>query len=312
MTELMTPTQATDQAEAILQVFQTAAHPLTVKEAEKHYNGPKLKKDEFRQIVESQLLMRGQLFRCSPSGKNPRYWVHDEEENVRDKVVELLSREPLAESKLAAAVNKALPKVSSTAAIKNCIQSMRQTSQLHERPGKGKTMLLSLQPYDPLEAITLTKAALKTLSGMLAKVQALGGGMDQFLQIIRRHLQPGAEPTQGQPQQRAIPQQRTEGAGGPRTPRPESEIVQLILKGMYDLNSAVDQGATVILRDLRRHMPAEYRGHETFDPAIIQLAEQERIVLHRHDQPSFLTDSERDELVRDANGTYFTAIAQRV
>jgi hypothetical protein len=94
--------------------------------------------------------------------------------------------------------------------------------------------------------------------------------------------------------------------------RTESEIDELILKGMCDLDSAVNQGAMVLLRDLRRHMPPEYRTHEAFDAAVIRLAGQERIVLHRHDQVAFLTDAERDELVRDNNGTYFTAIAQRV
>jgi hypothetical protein len=316
MTDLLTPTHTTEQAEAVLQVFETAAHPITVKEAEKEYSGPKLKKDELRQLVEGQLLMKGQLFRCSPAGKNPRYWVHDEEEKVRETVVELLASEPLAESKLATAVNKALPKVSSTAAIKNYIHSLRQSGQLHERPGKGKTMLLSLQPYDPLEAITLTKATINSLYGVLAKVQALGGGMEQLLQIIRRQLQPVAQQAPTPPQDPTTSRPpRGEGADGHSTTisvRLEGEIEQLILKGMHDLNSAVDQGATVLLRDLRRHMPAIYRSHETFDPTVIRLAEQERIVLHRHDQPSFLTDAERDELVRDENGTYFTALAQRV
>ena len=39
-------------------------------------------------------------------------------------------------------------------------------------------------------------------------------------------------------------------------------------------------------------MPEEYRRHETFDTAVLNLAEQERIVLHRHDQPSYLTDAD--------------------
>ena len=319
MTNLSAPMHATEPAEAVLQVFQTTPHPLTVPQAEKLYNGPKLKKNELRQIVEDQLLMQGQLFKCSPSGKNPRYWVDDEEERVRKTVKEMLAKEPLAESKLATAVNKALPKISSPAAIKNYLQTMRREGLLHERPGKGKTMLLSLQPYDPLSAIILNKATIKSLSAMLAKIESLGGGMDDFLQVIRSQMLPSAPqtppPVAPQPQLHELPEERQEDAPNRREnepPHPASEIDELILKGMHDLNAAVDQGATVLLRDLRRHMPPEYRSHEAFDAAVIRLAEQERIVLHRHDQVSFLTDAERDELVRDQNGTYFTAIAQRV
>ena len=298
MTNLSALMHATEPAEAVLQVFQTTPHPLTVPQAEKLYSGPKLKKNELRQIVESQLLMQGQLFKCSPSGKTPRYWIYDEEERVRETVEELLAGEPLSESKLVTVVNKTLPKISSTAAIKNYLQTMRREGLLHQRPGKGKTMLLSLQPYDPLLAITLTKATLKSLSAVLTKIESLGGGIDDFLQVIRRQMRP------------SLPQ--TPNIRENELPRPESEIDELILKGMRDLNAAVDQGDTVLLRDLRRHMPPEYRSHEAFDAAVIRLAEQERIVLHRHDQVSFLTDAERDELVRDQNGTYFTAIAQRV
>lgn len=95
-------------------------------------------------------------------------------------------------------------------------------------------------------------------------------------------------------------------------PTPHTEIDELILKGMRDLDSAAEQGASVLLRDLRRNMPAEYRRRETFDAAVIGLAEQERVVLHRHDQPSCLTDAERDELVRDGAGTFYISLAKRV
>lgn len=319
MTNLSAPMPATEPAEAILHVFQTTPHPLTVAQAEKLYNGPKLKKGELRQLIETQLLMQGQLFKCSPSGKSSRYWSHDEEEKVRETVVDLLANAPLAESKLATAVNKALPKISSPAAIKNYLHNMRHEGLLHQWPGKGKTMLLSLRPYDPLSAITLTAATRKSLSAVLAKIETLGGSMEDLLQVIRRQLRPSTPqappPVMPQAQLPELAQAKQEEEASARENEPSwpaREIDELILKGMRDLNAAVDQGATVLLRDLRRHMPPEYRSHEAFDAAVIRLAEQEKIVLHRHDQPSFLTDAERDELVRDANGTYFTAIAQRV
>jgi hypothetical protein len=328
MTNLSAPGVPTDQAEVILQVFQNAPHPITTSQAEKNWKDqsrPKLKKNELRQIVESQLLMQGRLFRCSPSGKNARYWVHDEEHMIREKVEELLNVEPLAEGKLATAVNNALPKISSPAAIKNYIQTMRREGLLHDRPGKAgtKTMLLSLQPASPFDAISLKRGTLTDLSNALAKVESLGGNVDRLLQIIREQLRrpapakaSPAKPREGEMEHREQPVgYRTSGpvtGAEPRAAMSRPEIDELILKGMRDLDSAVEYGASVLLRDLRRHMPGEYHGHDTFDVAVLRLADQDRIVLHRDDQPACLTDAERDELVRDEEGTYYVSIAKRV
>ncbi len=333
MTNLSAPAASTDQAEAILQVFQTAAHPLTVPQAEKLYQGPKLKKKQLAQIVESQLLMQGQLFKCSPAGKSPRYWAHDEEQMVRERIEEVLAvNESMTEKSLADTVSKALPKISSKVAIDGYIQVMRQEGLLHEWPNESKNTrksknpkpnpkILSLQKYDPITAITFSAATLKALASALAKVELLGGSMEQFLQLLRKRLLPLKSEAFPQPETRngernyEPPHHETKSPFPPNKPEsalPPSEIEDLILKGMRDLDSAADQGASVLLRDLRRHMPAEYRRHETFDAAVIGLAEQERIVLHRHDQPSCLTDAERDELVRDEAGTFYISLAKRV
>lgn len=325
MTQLSVPALSMDQAEAVLSVFQTASHPLTAPQAEKLYRGPKLKRNQFRQIVEGQLLMQGKLFKCSPAGKSPRYWSQDEEQKVREKVEELLNQGHLAEPKLASAVNKALPKISSPSAIKNYLHTMRREGLVHERPGKGKakTMLLSLQPCSPFDAISLKKGTLTDLSNALAQVESLGGTVERLLQIVREQLSRSAPAKPLPPQQRQSEAQRTGEHDGYQTahsqpqdviepPAPRLEIDDLILKGMHDLDSAVDHGASVLLRDLRRHMPDVYRGHDSFDAAVLRLADQDRIVLHRDDQPAGLTDAERDELVRDEQGTYYISIAKRV
>jgi hypothetical protein len=310
MTTMSAPAPTTDRAEAVLKVFQTAAHPLTLALAQKSYQGPSLSKKEFSRIVEDHLLMEGHLHKCSPSGRSARYWAQDEEHKVREKVRELLSAGALAESKVATAVNKALPKVSSPAAIKEFLQGMRQKGLLHEWPGKGKAKALALRPFDAVALVAFKTKTLEDLSGVLAKVEPLGVSVDQFLQVIRQRLRP----LQPEPAPQAVATApRVPGLNGPgMSGGLGAELDDLILKGMRDLDPAVQSGASVLLRDLRRHMPPEYRQHETFDAAVIRLAEQGRVVLHRHDQPSLLTAEERDELVRDESGTYFTSIAHRV
>jgi hypothetical protein len=215
------------------------------------------------------------------------------------------------ESKLATAVNKALPKISSPAIIKGIIQEMCREGRVHERPGKGKTSSLSLRPFDAAELISFKKGTLTDLSSVLAKVEPLGVTLDKFLQILAEHLRPRVQaPARTPPVASA---ERLEPASSEeRDAVPAMELDALILKGMRDLDPAVQTGASVLLRDLRRHMPAEYRQHDTFDAAVIRLAEQGRVVLHRHDYPAMLTDVELDELVRDESGTYFTSISHRV
>jgi hypothetical protein len=274
------------------------------------------------QIVEGELLMRGQLFRCSPAGKTPRYWYHDEEEKVRETIDLLLGREALSERNLTTAVNQALPKISSAKAIKNQIQAMLREGRLHERPGKKRdAKLLSLERYDPLADIHFKPATVKDLSSALAKVESFGGSMEQFLKLLREQLRPSATATPVEPAEQKIERELRQEPNGqeqtslhdPSASEPfQAEIDNLLLKGMHDLNSAIEQGASVLLRDLWRLMPPEYRRHETFDAAVLRLADEGRIVLHRHDQPSILTDAERNELVRDEAGTYYTSIAQRV
>jgi hypothetical protein len=310
MTTLSAPAPATDLSEAVLQVFQTSAHPLTVSQALKLYQGPKLSAKELARMIEDELVMQGRLFKCSPSGKSTRYWRNDEEQRVRETVERLLGEQPLPESKLASAVNKALPKVSSVPTIKGVIKKMRQDGQVHERPGKGKTSLLGLQPFDAAELIAFKKGTLTDLASVLAKVEPLGVSLQRFLHVLAEKLRPSGQ-TASCPALASAPS-LVQASREENNAFPTMELEDLIIKGMRDLDPAVQSGASVLLRDLRRHMPPEYRQHETFDAAVIRLAEDGRVVLHRHDQPSYLTDAERDELVRDQSGTYFTSIAHRV
>ena len=86
----------------------------------------------------------------------------------------------------------------------------------------------------------------------------------------------------------------------------------MILKGMGDLENKAAEGVPVSLREPRRHMPAEYRGHDTFDRAVLRLADEGKVVVHRHNQPAQLLENEREELVRDDAGTYYTLVNYRV
>ncbi|MBS0263612.1 MAG: hypothetical protein JSS02_16845 [Planctomycetes bacterium] len=85
---------------------------------------------------------------------------------------------------------------------------------------------------------------------------------------------------------------------------PAFDLVALIRR----LEPRANQGAVVAARDLR---PASGLDKVTFDRAVLDLARQGRLSLHRHDFVASLTSAARDELVTDGAGTYYVGMALR-
>ena len=65
------------------------------------------------------------------------------------------------------------------------------------------------------------------------------------------------------------------------------------------------------LRDLRRSMDFQNVDKSAFDQAVLRLADQGKVALHRHDFPAGLSTEDRAELVTDATGDFYVGIALR-
>jgi hypothetical protein len=65
----------------------------------------------------------------------------------------------------------------------------------------------------------------------------------------------------------------------------------------------------VSIRELRRSAGL---AKSTFDNTVLSLALKGKVALHHHDFPSSLPPDERDELVRDEQGTYYVGIVPKV
>ncbi len=74
------------------------------------------------------------------------------------------------------------------------------------------------------------------------------------------------------------------------------------------IEPGAERGALVGARELRRavHLPKP-----EFDHAVLELARQGQLSLHRHDYATSLTQEERDELVTDGDGTFYVGMALR-
>ncbi|MDB5386811.1 MAG: uncharacterized protein JWM11_2457, partial [Planctomycetaceae bacterium] len=77
---------------------------------------------------------------------------------------------------------------------------------------------------------------------------------------------------------------------------------------MKRLEPGAERGALVGARELRRAAQIE---KSRFDTAVLGLARQGKLSLHRHDYPTSLTQDERDDLVTDGAGTYYVGLAIR-
>ena len=89
---------------------------------------------------------------------------------------------------------------------------------------------------------------------------------------------------------------------------PKREIVVDLVSLMKSIEPAADNGALVAARELRR---AAQLDKSQFDRAVLDLARQGQLMLHRHDFAAGLSTAERDELVTDGAGTYYVGMALR-
>jgi hypothetical protein len=311
-----------EKAEAIMSVLRTAKQPMTAAQIQKEYKGPKLKKGELDDIVRTQLLLDGGVFECVPSGKTARYWVRDERQLIRDEVEQVLAGGPLADGAIATAVVKALGKVTTPKGVKEVLAELAQGKQLHKHPAPAKKVIYGLEPYDALSSMKLKAGTLNDLKKLFDGVAREGVTLERVLQAVGRLVAPGAAPAGG-----AASQGTTSNARSPVQPGPapqeanghtqrravdDREVRDQILKVMREIEPNVDDGAPVSIRELRRRMLSEFQSKGVFDRVILQMAEEEQLVIHRHDHPSSLTEEARNELVRDPQGHFYSSVAQRV
>lgn len=108
----------------------------------------------------------------------------------------------------------------------------------------------------------------------------------------------------------AVGATKTNAAAGPATPREKKptaakETPASVLQAVQSL-SEKQRGGPVMARDITQAMPGT--SPEQVGKELEKLADEGKVILHRHDQPSFLTDAEKTQLPRLSNGTYITAV----
>lgn len=318
--------------EAIVQLLRDSDQPLTVAEIKKRYPQSKKPSDQkLRQAVET-LLLSSQIFECPPKGKSTRYWIRDEEQLIREKILELTRHKAWTKMTLDKELVKVIPKGTTPAWRTKLLDRMRKEELLYEHPPvRGTAFLLAASPVNPRQYLTPTM--LKQLSAAWKKLEKVGVSVDQVLLIVREQLAPNSVPGQeagseattsptdlsltsalgNSSVKEVVGSAPTLAPSAPATAvsLPDLEINDLIFKGMLDLEANAAEGAMVSTSELRRWMPPEYQHQDTFDKAILQLAQEDRIYLYKDNDPNLVSEQERNEMVRDEQGNYYIYMAQR-
>jgi len=204
-----------------------------------------------------------------------------------------------------ATVEGLIPKSHVEAALKELIDEGRIL--VHPAYIGGRAKLLSVRPADPADYLTRVMEQLS---------QKLHVSPSDLTAIAAKLTLEDSPPEGARP---AAPMPHSEGMGHVGTREVENssppsisseEARHRILDAMLDVNPAAESGDIVSLRELRERLDNSL-DKVSFDQAILELAAQEKIALHRDDFASTKTDAEREVLVRDEQGKFYNVVSLR-
>jgi predicted transcriptional regulator len=260
----------------------------------------------------SELVKSGLVRR---SGKSKAvYWHPMLEPQAQERICAVLSDGPRNQTQMNQLQSKLLPgwpKTQRTALLKQLLQTRR----VYRWPKQGNAVFFSTQPPDPQaylpDLISNWADKLQHLANQFAasgiapeQIYSLANDLwQQALPAITFHAQVvGSKPEPERSINQTTTSQQNNGL---------ADDEQLLLEGMFQLEPAAAKGALVSVTRLWRLLKDKFPDKQSFDQTALSLAEQNRVALHWHDYPSSLSQSERDELVRDERGNYYIGITLR-
>ncbi|MBN1103229.1 MAG: hypothetical protein JXL84_07445 [Deltaproteobacteria bacterium] len=243
---------------------------------------------DFIQPALKELLREGRIHVWQP-GKTPHYCVLEPADTARGIIIKALASGPLTEGELINRVRERLPGYQTRHLREHASHAHRIIE--HPRYGKVKTRY-GLRPPEPGPYLSKALQEIHSVHDLLGPFHVT---LEAIHEVLGRELglRPGTrapfrEPLQGEPA--------------------SHEAESLILEGIPRLQPPGQRRALVSIRELRRSVNL-LKG--VFDQAVLSLALQGKVALHHHDFPSSLSPEERDQLVRDEQGTYYVGIGPK-
>jgi hypothetical protein len=237
-------------------------------------------------ILES-LLAKEKLYSWQPPpGKSkstslPLYFIESLSQKVSQRIVELLTTGAMTLAEL----KKHFP-APIKAHIMLFMEPLLDDKIIKRHPPSGKTRKFGLQDPDPRDFLS------SEIKKLLDKGNALGFRDVEIADAIRRHSEPLVE--------------------NHASALSISEIEDAVFKAMTDLKSSASQGALVYIPDLRDALRGIFPDKESFDHAIMELAQIEKVQLQSHSLPDTLSEEQKASMIDNLRGSYFIAIGKRM
>ena len=278
--------------QAIVAALRTAGKPLSGNQV---HEAVRRKLRVPRALVEQRieaLAATGQLYRFPPYGSRlPRYFHQPPQHYAATCVRALCAKKPL---RLRDIVRKAAkPSGVSEAELRDVVHDLVTQGLLWRHPPRprSRTELYGTEPPRPEAYFDDVVQKVVERSALLA---AAGVDRAQTLQALWARLVQAC------------------GVGGTdrRPPQPAPvDIAERILAALVDVDPEAIRGALVPVRQVRRHPQLQGISKEAFDEAMLSLARQRKISLHRHDFPAQLDPEQRRQLVEDEDGNLYIGAA---
>ena len=278
---------------AALDAIHCADGPLTSRELLKRMVVPlKLTASELTEIL-NQYVLAGTLHVLPPATakSQARYWHSDALEFGRRAILRALE----AKGQQVEARLKKEVKGLSDSQFQQIVQDAIAARAIWRHPplGKTKKQLLGIRPPSPEPYLRQIGTQLTTVIAQLTAVNVAPEELRRALvQMIEAAGIPFANTSASIATNVAV------------SPPPTIDLIGL----MRRLEPGADRGALVGSRDLRRAAQVDKLA---FDRAVLELAQQGRLSLHRHDYAASLSPAERDELVTDGAGAFYVGMALR-
>ncbi|MFM7151548.1 MAG: hypothetical protein ACKO23_17115 [Gemmataceae bacterium] len=297
MSQQTNETTTLNPVESVLRVLREAEKPLTMAELVKRNEGLSLTRGQVQSMIEEQV-QQGKVFLCSPTGKQSRYWIHDEFAKIREQLEQFLANGARTERDILRQLREKLGTVSNDRTIRETLGKLREQARLFLHPRKGKADLFGLEPHDPVAKIQLNTSAMKALRSALEKARDAGATVEQFLGRLEKMLLGDGVSSSGESQATTAP---TSPVPSTSMPSGEVELKNLLMKVFQEAGS----GVPVPVAEVRQHMPAEYRTKSNLDPVIWNLVKEGTLFVVPAEHPNLLPPADREALLEDQTGTYY-------
>jgi hypothetical protein len=248
--------------------------------------------------IAHDLAARGELFRYA-KGKTEHLFARDPIATLERLIPGLLDDGALPLSDLAAKLDRASPGLSQVLPewLKRAVASGQVFEHARVANGATKPKQKAAKTYSTRPDLrVLLKKSLAALTTDIKTTDASNVARDEVLRFIATEL--GVSQSA-----RSSPVRATAAKSSSETILRDAFLAAL--RRLADRNG---KGALLPVRQLRAEAQLE---KQIFDMTALALSREGAIVLHHHDHAGSLPEGEREQLIRDTNGTHYVGIALR-